>query len=775
MTRGERPSVLVWVEFAALYMGVTVAYAWPLFAVFSTALPNDTGDPGLNAWIMWWNTQALPLTDRWWNAPIFFPVPGALAFSETLLGFLPLTAPLLWAGATPIVTYNVVFLLSYPTAALSAHALAHRLMGRHDAALVAGLAFGFSPYRVAQIPHIQMLWTMWMPVCLLALHRFVDRHRARDLVMAAGSWVLTALSCGYYLVFFPVLVGIWMLWFVRSLRDWLTVGATFVASSVVLAPLLLGYQQFQSAQGLERPRSEIATFSADLSGIWSTQPSSWPASLWTMHGKSEGELYPGAIVMLLSALAIGLAWRRSERAACSRIQKGLLAASLVAGVTALGIYLGGGWQSSFLGLEISLRRPGKALFVAFVLWTAAWLLDRRMHVVWRRRSPMFFYGAAALVMLLLALGPDGHAFGHRFLSEAPYSWLMSLPGGDSVRVPARFGMLMILCLSMTAAIAFTRLAPPGVRRPIVGVLALAILIEGWVQPFFAAPIAQPVSIRRNADLGTPVLELPLTGVFSQTESMLRATAHRHPLFNGYSGYLAAHFGQLEGAINARDPSMLEALQQFGPILVVVNQAEDPGNRYARYVSQAAADGPLYRTPFGPVFRLPRRAMREQVADAERLEIAYVAGNSNQREAGNLMDGDVNSWWQTAEPQARGDEIVVVFRQPVRLVRFEMDLGIALQHYPRHLRIQLADPGTSPVIVWEGRTAGLAMLGALADHVRAPVTIDLPEPVSGRRFILGTRERQREFPWSIAELRAFGWVDDRPQGSPGATEVGSPPR
>src|SRR5436190_11268457 len=168
-----------WILAALLYTGLTLAYAWPLLPVFGTALPNDTGDPGLNAWILWWNAHAIPLTTNWWNPPVFFPAHGAMALSETFLNLVPLSTPLQWAGASAVLTYNLLFLLSFPAAALAAHALGHRLTGRHDAALIAGLAFGFAPYRAAQMPHLQTLWACWMPLGLFALHGYLKQHRAR--------------------------------------------------------------------------------------------------------------------------------------------------------------------------------------------------------------------------------------------------------------------------------------------------------------------------------------------------------------------------------------------------------------------------------------------------------------------------------------------------------------------------------------------------------------------------------------------------------------------
>ena len=53
-----------------------------------------------------------------------------------------------------------------------------------------------------------------------------------------------------------------------------------------------------------------------------------------------------------------------------------------------------------------------------------------------------------------SLGPFPTLAGRRVLFRAPYAWLMELPGYSSIRVPARFGMLFILCLAVAAGCAF---------------------------------------------------------------------------------------------------------------------------------------------------------------------------------------------------------------------------------------------------------------------------------------------------------------------------------
>ena len=309
ITAAPRPSRVPWLAVSVLYVGLTLLYAHPMLRVIGSALPNDTGDPGLNAWILWWNAHAVPLTTYWWNGPIFYPARGAMALSETLINLVPLSTPLQWAGASAVLTYNLLFLLSFPAAALAAHALAHRLTGRHGAALIAGMAFGFSPYRAAQMPHLQTLWSCWMPLGLYALHGFVTERRPRQLVLFGICWLMNGLATGYFLFYFAVLVGLWIVWFVRRSRDLLTIGVTLGVASLPLVPLLIGYQRYQSAFGLSRSMEEIQAFSADLSAIWATTDAIVSHG-WTMNPRPEGELYPGAIVLALALAGAFVAWRR---------------------------------------------------------------------------------------------------------------------------------------------------------------------------------------------------------------------------------------------------------------------------------------------------------------------------------------------------------------------------------------------------------------------------------------------------------------------------------
>lgn len=161
-----------YVAAAAVYSLLTLALTWPLPLRLTSAVPGDLGDPLLNMWILWWNTQAVPLSGTWWNAPQFYPASWALGFSEHLLGLAPLTSPVLLLTRDPVLAYNLAFLLAFPLSALGAHFLAHTITRRHDLAVVAALAFAFAPYRIAQLPHLQVISACWMPLTLASLHRY---------------------------------------------------------------------------------------------------------------------------------------------------------------------------------------------------------------------------------------------------------------------------------------------------------------------------------------------------------------------------------------------------------------------------------------------------------------------------------------------------------------------------------------------------------------------------------------------------------------------------
>ena len=147
------------------YTGVTFLMTWPLGLGLGVDIPSDLGDPALNVFILGRNLQRFESALRghlealrtFWDARIFHPEPLSLAYSEHLLAQSLLVLPVRLFSDNVILAYNAAFLASFVLSALGAYLLARELLGRSDVAFLTGLLFGFAPYRVDQLSHIQVL------------------------------------------------------------------------------------------------------------------------------------------------------------------------------------------------------------------------------------------------------------------------------------------------------------------------------------------------------------------------------------------------------------------------------------------------------------------------------------------------------------------------------------------------------------------------------------------------------------------------------------------
>ena len=296
-----------------LFVALAVLWTWPLATQLGSRIAFDPGDPFLNTWILWWNAQALPFSEAWWNPPIFYPMPGALALSEHLAGVGLFTTPLLLLGGTPALAYNVALLLSYSLSGFFTYLLVRRLTGSPVAALCAGLAYAFAPFRAGQLSHLQVLTSQWLPVQLLGLHGYVETGRRRWLGALAAGWILQGLSNGYYLLFAPSLLALWGLWFVVGRRRWraaAAVAATLVFATIALLPAIVQYRSIHAALGLTRGRTEIVQFNASWSSFLKPAPmlATWaPRDVPT----AEDFLFPGLTIVALVGTGLAYAaWRR---------------------------------------------------------------------------------------------------------------------------------------------------------------------------------------------------------------------------------------------------------------------------------------------------------------------------------------------------------------------------------------------------------------------------------------------------------------------------------
>jgi hypothetical protein len=737
------------------YAALILAYSWPLPANLH-AVAHDPGDPILNAWILWWSTQAVPLSAHWWNAPIFVPAPGTLAFSEHLLGQAPIAAPLIALTGSALFGYNVTLLATYLFSALGAYFLGFTLTRRHDAAFLAGLAYAFAPYRLAQLPHIQVLSGYWAPVCLAALHRYDRERSTKWAALAAIAWTMQGFSNGYYLFFLTVLLALWLAWFAVgrwSVAQFARVGGFFVVGLMLLVPFLFGYKSIlQDTYGFHRGLEEIQRFSADIGALLHA---SEDLLLWgwvRAVPKPEGELFPGITIVALALFAVFaarplMAQEESSRRRIARRAFAVVFVLLLIGAL-LPIYYGP-WRLSIGGVRLlSIARADKPLTLAMYAALAWIALLPRVGAAATRRSPVAFYGFAALAMWLFALGPDPVFFDGRAIYQAPYGWLMRLPAFDGLRVPARFWMMALVCLSVLAALAVNRLDGRA-RRAVVAVAALGLVLDGWPSIFRveAAPDRRPtppgVAFR---------LDLPMD-TDHDARALYQQTFDGVPLFNGFSGYFAPHNYALGQLVAAGDPRILQALSSRGPVGVVIDHAADESGAYRKFIL-AYPGAALHEThPGWSSYTVPANGHGDLLPDVsgEPLRIKALTAFPSQPHTPRALDGSVKTRWSGGVQQSAAD-FTIELEEPGRVGQLVTDLGEYVGDYPVKLRLEVSSDGAQ----WETLLLGDTALHAYYAAVRHPRQVPVVYPINrdNVRFLRLTQLGWGKRDWSIAEVRVL---------------------
>ncbi len=557
-----------------LYSAVTLALFPQLVAHLATAFPGDLGDPPSQAWVLAWDVHALTAHGvglaRLYQGNIFYPSHDVLAYQDTLLGVLPFAAPILLLTGNPVLAYNVLFLGSFVLCAWGAYLLAVLLTRDVRAAFLAGLVYGFSPYRMVHLYHLNLLCGMWIPLALVCWERVRrgGRGDTRYWVGVGLCVVLQALSALYYAAFLSVALALlFLIQLRRSPRARvrpLLLGAVTTAAccALALAPFVAPYIRVERQLGGSRGLGQVVYFAADLRDFLHSVDLS---VLYGWSGQALGVrptdalqyLWPGATALALALWGLKSRWSMVD----------------------------GRWSMA------AVRWKARSTGARHVSGD-----DHRPSTIDHRPSSYALLLAASAV---LCLGPFLKVWGVRTALPLPYLLLYPLPGFAGLRDPARFGAIYTLALAVLAAYGMAALlrALPGrnaihwerrlaSRRRgllVATLLCLAVLAESWIRPLPVMPVpvgaaVPPVYHWLAARPFAPVLELPIgldnkTVWAEQAQMMLFATYHWRPIVNGTGGF--APPGYVRDAttyMGFPSPAALRLLRARGVRYVIVHRA-----------------------------------------------------------------------------------------------------------------------------------------------------------------------------------------------------------
>jgi hypothetical protein len=740
---------------ALVYTFITAILGREVLGQLGTAIANDPGDPLLIAAILDWNAHHIPWTEGWWQFPIYYPTADTLAFSEHLLGVSVIASPIIWLTGSPLIAYNLTLLLTFPLCGLAMYALVHRVTSSHAASFIAGLAYAFAPYRMSNLPHLQMLASFWAPLALLGLHGFLDavrvggRRRWMWLALYGGAWALQAAANGYMLVFFSVVVALWVLWFVVARRMWRDLGLIAAATAVAALPLLpivYKYSVVHASHGFERSLGEMRIYSADVAGVLCAPPALTFWGWLRVACRGEGELFPGLALALLAAAALVYALQGKPARPVVWIQRALL---VVAGAYALivaSILLAGPWTLGAGPVRISASDVDKPLLVAIFAAIAALVLGLGARIR-QPRSMLVFYLLAAIVSWLLALGPTITLMGETSGRPGPFAWLEVLPGVDGLRVPARFWLMTLLCLSTAAGMFIAEAVLWGRRRAVAGgaVLLLIglVLADGWTAPIAAVPVPAPVadpSLLRNR----VVLHVPMDQ-YTDIATTWRAATGGWRSVNGYSGYEPNYYSAAAQASRSGSDVVFAPFRRDGDLYVVVTDQTHP---IAAAVKRQPGVVAISGGATGSLYRLPRRDTSAAVPAGRPLAAAGVRSRCAEGDLPRAIDGDARTVWLCRMREAQ--ELTIDLGVTADVAGIDYAIGPSNQIFPDELIVETSSDGGAWAAGWRGTILG----GVIAEGLRDPqaVRVSLPFAARPARYVrIRPVATAPDFAWYVGDV------------------------
>jgi hypothetical protein len=791
-----------------LFVGITIIQLYPLSLQPASGV-RDAGDPLLNSWIMAWvNFQIFHRPLDLFQANMFYPYRNTLAFSEHLLPLALISAPVYFLSNNPVLAHNFALFLAFVLNAYAVFLLLRRLTGSPEGAVLGGIAFAFSSFKIMHFSHVQLLWSMGIPFMFFFLHKFLDDRKWRDSILFSIFFLFQGLACVYYGLFSAAILGLLLpLLLVFHFRK--LDGAFFLKLALplglaggVLYLFSLPYAQVFRTMGLKRGLA----FGAEVQNYAAAFPTNRLfGGLSSGWGGSEKYLFPGVIVLILAAVAVtatrkmlprvggGTAARRA-----GRIVRILIVVFAAVNLLSLVVALLGGFTVGWGKLKISVNNPVKPALYLFLLgipfFAAKAVRFLRSPAKPGRTLWILSYSILAFWAMMLSFGA---AF--TFLGKSTMVVPMPFPffyrrviGFNGIREPVRFAVFVLFGVCVLAGFGgawlMGKVKRKSVRIALFGALILAMNVEYLAGPIdgITVPVGKNIppvyGWLKDQPRDAVILELPFHEWIPDDSIYLYfSTFHRKKIVNGYSGFIPASTFFLKDVFREfPGEESLDMLEALGVDLVLV---------HAKMLAPESVQNILARTETDSLGRLrllkrfqygfsKPNSLESELGDDLVLSFrpgAAAAGTEqgiappplrkispigwklvvyrNPGESPNLADDDLSSNWSSGEMKHPGQYIEVDFGQVLDVAEVMLFSGPAYYEYGADYRLEASDDGLNwrPVLSRFLKAEFLRSL--IRDQSRAGQEIVLEDGRARFLKIIQTG-KSADFVWSVAEVRIF---------------------
>lgn len=562
---------------AATYAVLAVVFTYPLLFRLNEVVLGWPGDNLEYVWKMWWVKQAIldQHATPFFALQIYYPYGYNMANAELTPTHTFLALPLT-ALVGPVVSYNLAILGSFVLSGLGMYLLITAYTARVGPALIGGLAFGFSPYRVAHsVGHLPLMGTGWIPLTFWAVERWRATRRPWWAALGGLCAGLACLSSWYYAVFMVLALGAFMLvrlWpWQRTLwqPSTLVSGALFAVSACMLTlPFAIPYYQIMAEGGLTHSFGNALAVSARPNDLFV------PNLLHPVWGALLQRVFPSQMRMFAER-SVYLGWVALALANVAIVGKGRppavwawAAIGILAMLVALGpLLMWGDGEVTFslpAGAETVLAQIGARPF-----------LQR-----FTTNEGRFFVPLPALVLRQL------------------------VPGFASIRAWARMALFASLAVGVLAALGLDRLCGRLERSgkrytglvanwAIGGLLLLDLIaipplwpgVRNYISPTGPRPVDTWLADQPDGAL----VEFPLS---LSGPALYHTITHGKSIVTGYGTFVPAHYQAAYPVLNGfPSPESLSLLGAWGVRYVVIDSGRY-GAQWPALMAQLAATSSL---------------------------------------------------------------------------------------------------------------------------------------------------------------------------------------
>jgi hypothetical protein len=786
-SRRELPALL-----ALAFLSLAMTY--PLVFHPSDRVPSDLRDPLYTMWVLNWDVRAAGAGfAHFADANIFYPHRGTLFYADALPGLAALGAPILLLSGNPVLTYNVLFILSFFLGGLGMFLLVKHLTSSRNAGFLAGVIFAFFPYHFAHLSHLELLFCCWMPFCFLFIHRFFEKPSIKNLAGIAVFYALQVLSCAYYGAYLTLFSGLAGLYFALKQGDWRKGrfwGKMAILAAVcggILFPYFSLISRIHARMLFTRPMWEVKLFSAELQHYLAV-PSINIAWGWLTGrlGAQEWQLFPGLVPIFLTAFWL-FKTRPRQPAAPERPlnpkKKPLFILWDVLNVlvfcAVLGLGLTGGFDLNAGLFKITAHHLDHIVIFLLISLCSRALLDPRIRSRLQAfsgviRSAEKVYLFMLVSAWLLSFGPVIRCLGREIVA-GPYNLLFKwVPGFQNLRVPSRFAVMLMVGLSVLSGWGALRIldrwkSARGKNRAAAAIGAL-ILLEYLSVPVPLVPV--PVNDRipriyaavEKLPKDAALIELPMPAhdheEYEEAPAVYYSIYHKKAIVNGYSGYSPPGYRVVREAME-QFPSeeTFRLLEDLGVDHMVVHTDGYRGERGRDIVERlkdfSSRAGLVADANGDYLYRLIVR-QREAAAD-EGLRTTgdrtkwRARASLNQNTIGLATDGDIDTGWSTGFPQRKDDFFELDLGEIVPMKKIILHLNNNPLDFPRSFRVEGSADGKAWRNLYEKTGFFPALDSSMIEDFRRYV-VPIPFAAAAVRYIRITLTAAHEVRhWSINEI------------------------